>query len=152
MIKDDQDEQQNHQGPTDEYGEKLKYYPIAEDYALKTYTPILFGTSGRIATEADIADGRNRLIELGDLLQTATYKLRDLGLKENDLKAKIAVATSRTGKPALRTKLVNVERKITTETATINNIKRDIERVEQVKLLLEKNIEENEVKKSEVIT
>ena len=41
--------------------------------------------------------------------------------------------------------------KVATETATINNIKRDIERVEQVKLLLEKNIEENEVKKSEVI-
>ena len=90
MIKDYQEEQQNHHWPTGEHGEKLKYYSITEDYALKTYTPILFGISGRVATEADIADGRNRSIELGDLLQTATYKLQDLELKENDLKAKIA--------------------------------------------------------------
>ena len=64
----------------------------------------------------------------------------------------IAATTSKIGKPKLKSDFSKVERKIATEITNINDITREIERIEEIMILLEKNIEENEVKKSEVIT
>ena len=42
MIKEYQDEQFNHQGATDTFGDKLKYFSTTEDYTLKPFHPIPF--------------------------------------------------------------------------------------------------------------
>jgi hypothetical protein len=114
MIKEYQDEQQQG-GPTDEFGEKLKYYPTTEDYGIKPFVPINFPSAIRPATAADIAIEQESFQALAETIQTARLRIQELVIEESNKKTEIAEEGIKERKAILRRELNGIQNRIRNE-------------------------------------
>ena len=150
MIKEYQDEQLSHQGATDNYGEKLKYFPTTEDYTLKTFHPIPLRGLRRPATERDVAHYKNNFQRIAEELQKARVNIQELEAEVIEVKLEIEATTSDTERRLKTFRLRGIQDEIERNNRYINGKQREVRDLQDIIANLESNIEENKALKADV--
>ena len=152
MIKDYQEEQQRPSGLKDAFGEDLKYFPTAEDYALKPFTPINFSGMGRPATEADVSIMNEKFQDIAEDLKNTRLYLDETEKNLFDKKAEYAREPDIPTKRLLKREVDALKGRVNFLQRKIKNLTKDAEMTEGNIALMKKNIEENAIKKAEIDT
>jgi len=150
MIKEYQDEQLSHQGATDSFGEKLKYFPTTEDYTLKVFHPLSIIGLRRPATERDVARYKNDFQRLAKELQKTRVKIQELEAEVIEVKLEIEATTSDTERRLKTFRLRGIQDEIERNNRYINGKQREVRDLQDIIANLESNIEENKALKADV--
>jgi len=151
MIQEYQEEQLRPKYK-DVFGNDVSHLPMTEDYNLETFVPIVLNFLGRPATERDKQEIQQRLDLVGGDLANARAELDELFQDQNSIRQILRTEPGWVNRATYYLQLKEVEGAIKQYEKTVKVATKEVEKLNREMELIDKNIEENLVKASQVKT